>query len=60
MERFHKTLAHGVELVMTQTNQFKTGVFSVTLTVPLQEETATAYALIPRCALPWQPSAPRY
>lgn len=47
MERFHKTLAHGVELVMTQTNQFKTGVFSVTLTVPLQEETATAYALIP-------------
>lgn len=47
MERFHKTLAEGVELVMTQTSQFKTGVFSVTLTVPLHEETATAYALIP-------------
>lgn len=47
MERFHKTLAQGVELVMTQTKQFKTGVFSVTLTMPLQEDTATAYALIP-------------
>lgn len=47
MERFHKTLAEGVELVMTQTKQFKTGVFSVTLTTPLQEDTATAYALIP-------------
>ena len=47
MERFHKTLACGVELVMTRTDQFKTGVFSVTLTVPLQEHTATAYALIP-------------
>ena len=47
MERFHKTLADGVELVMTRTNQFKTGVFSVTLTVPLRADTATAYALIP-------------
>lgn len=47
MERFHKTLAEGVELVMTQTKQFKTGVFSVTLTMPLHEDTATAYALIP-------------
>lgn len=47
MERFHKTLADGIELVMTQTKQFKTGVFSVTLTTPLQEATATAYALIP-------------
>lgn len=47
MERFHKTLADGIELVMTQTKQFKTGVFSVTLTAPLREDTATAYALIP-------------
>lgn len=47
MERFHNTLADGVELVMTRTNQFKTGVFSVTLTVPLRADTATAYALIP-------------
>ena len=47
MERFQKSLANGVELVMTQTKQFKTGVFSVTLTTPLQEDTATAYALIP-------------
>lgn len=47
MERIHQKLAEGVELVMTRTDQFKTGVLSVTLTQPLREETATANALIP-------------
>lgn len=47
MERIQTTLAPGVELVACRTEQFKTGVLSVTLTVPLREETATAYAMIP-------------
>lgn len=47
MEQHRKSLARGVELVTTRTEQFKTGVFSVTLTAPLARETATAYALIP-------------
>lgn len=47
MERTHKSLAPGVELIVNRTEQFKTGLLSVTLTVPLQEKTATANALIP-------------
>ena len=47
MDRIHQTLAPGVELVMTRTDQFKTGLFSVTLTVPLDRDTTTANALIP-------------
>jgi len=47
MERIRKTLVPGVELVMSRTEQFKTGLISVTLTVPLKKETATANALIP-------------
>ena len=47
MEQTNTTLASGVELVVTQTNQFKTGLLSVTLAVPLRKETATANALIP-------------
>jgi len=47
MERIHKTLMPGVELIVNRTKQFKTGLFSVSLIVPLREETATAYALIP-------------
>ena len=47
MEQRRIQLANGVELVTAQTGQFKTGLFTVTLTVPLREETATANALIP-------------
>lgn len=47
MERTCKALASGVELIVDRTGQFKTGLLSVTLTVPLCEETATANALIP-------------
>lgn len=47
MERTHKSLAPGVELIVNRTEQFKTALLSVTLTVPLRTETATANALIP-------------
>lgn len=47
MEQRHIQLAAGVDLLTVCTNQFKTGFFTVNLTVPLREETATAYALIP-------------
>ena len=47
MERSHKRLAPGVDLIVNRTEQFKTGLLTVTLTVPLREETASAYALIP-------------
>ena len=47
MDRQYRQLASGVELLATQTSQFKTGLFTVTLTVPLREENATANALIP-------------
>ena len=47
MERIRKSLAEGVELIVNRTEQFKTGLLSVTLTVPLKAETATANALIP-------------
>lgn len=47
MEQRHIQLAAGVELITADTNQFKTGLFTVTLAVPLKKETATAYALIP-------------
>ena len=46
MDVFHKALAQQVELITVRTNKFKTGVFSVTLAVPLREETAAANALI--------------
>ena len=47
MERCHKVLAEGVELAVCRSQQFKTGLLSVTLAVPLAEQTATAYALAP-------------
>ena len=47
MERSHKLLAQGVELAVCRSDQFKTGLFSVTLAAPLGRETATAYALTP-------------
>jgi len=43
----HIQLAQGVDLLSECTERFKTGLFSVTLTVPLSSETATEYALIP-------------
>lgn len=46
MEVFHKALADGVELLSVRTDKFKTGVFSVTLAIPLRAETATATALL--------------
>lgn len=39
-------LAEGVDLIAVSTNKFKTSLFSVSLVVPLQEETATANALV--------------
>ena len=39
-------LARRVELICVRTDKFKTGVFSVTLAVPLKAETATANALV--------------
>lgn len=47
MEQYQKQLADGVELMVNRTDKFKTGLLSVTLTVPLRRETATAGALIP-------------
>ena len=47
MERTCKILAPGVELIVSRTEQFKTGLLSVTLAVPLREDTAAANALIP-------------
>lgn len=47
MEPRRIQLAKGVELLSVQSGQFKTGLFTVTLLVPLREETATAYALLP-------------
>ena len=47
MERSCKSLADGVELAVCQSEQFKTGLLSVTLAVPLAQRTATAYALAP-------------
>lgn len=47
MEQHWKQLAPGVELMVNRTDKFKTGLLSVTLTVPLRRETATAGALIP-------------
>ena len=47
MEQHWKRLAQGVELACVRTDQFKTGLFSVTLAVPLRRETAAAGALIP-------------
>lgn len=47
MQQHWKRLADGVELAVNQTEKFKTGLLTVTLTIPLREETATAGALIP-------------
>ena len=47
MEQQKKKLADAVELMVNRTDKFKTGLLSVTLTVPLRRETATAVALIP-------------
>ena len=58
MERIRKSLAEGVELIVNRTEQFKTGLLSVTLTVPLKAETATANALIPDVL--YQPEPSRY
>lgn len=46
MEQRRIQLASGVELLSVRTEQFKTGLFTVTLTVPLRKETATANALL--------------
>ena len=46
MEQRQIQLASGVELISVCTDQFKTGLFTVTLTVPLCKEHATANALI--------------
>lgn len=46
MEFSRKTLADHVDLLTVRTDKFKTGVFSVTLSVPLAAETATENALI--------------
>jgi predicted Zn-dependent peptidase len=46
MEISHQVLAPGAELLCVQTEKFKTGVFSVSLVMPLREETATAHALL--------------
>ena len=40
-------LVPGVELAVCRSEQFKTGLFSVTLAAGLAEDTATAYALVP-------------
>jgi predicted Zn-dependent peptidase len=45
MEVFRRSLAEGVELVSVRTDKFKTGVFSVSLVLPMQEEHMTATAL---------------
>ena len=47
MEQHWKRLADGVELAVTRTDKFKTGLLSATLTIPLSEDTATTGALIP-------------
>ena len=47
MEQHWKRLADGVELAVTRTDKFKTGLLAATLTIPLSEDTATAGALIP-------------
>lgn len=47
MQQEWKRLAEGVELGISRTDKFKTGLLSVTLTVPLRRETAAAGALIP-------------
>lgn len=47
MQQHWKRLADGVELAVTQTDKFKTGLLAVTLTIPLSADTATAGALIP-------------
>lgn len=47
MQQYWKRLADGVELSTARTDKFKTGLLSVTLTIPLSEQTATAGALIP-------------
>lgn len=46
MEINRKELARQVELLTVRTDKFKTGVFSVTLAVPMKKETAAANALI--------------
>ena len=47
MQQHWKRLADGVELAVTQTDKFKTGLLAVALTVPLSADTATTGALIP-------------
>ena len=47
MQQHWKRLADGVELAAAQTDKFKTGLLSVTLTIPLSADTATCGALIP-------------
>jgi predicted Zn-dependent peptidase len=46
MEVFRRSLAESVELVSVRTDKFKTGVFSVSLALPLEAEQATATALL--------------
>ncbi len=46
MEQRRTQLASGIELLTVSTDQFKTGLFTVTLTVPLRRECVTANALL--------------
>ena len=46
MEIFRKVLAENVEFLSVITDKFKTGVFSVSLVVPMEKDTVTANALI--------------
>jgi len=47
MQQHWRRLADGVELAVTQTDKFKTGLLAAVLTIPLRADTATAGALIP-------------
>lgn len=47
MQQYWKRLADGVELAVTRTDKFKTGLLTAALTIPLSAQTATAGALIP-------------
>jgi len=46
MNALHRTLTEGVEFIAVPTDKFKTSMLSVSFIVPLNPQTATAYALI--------------
>ena len=47
MERSHRILADGVELAVCRSDQFKTGLFSVTLAAPLRKGHSRSRPLLP-------------